>query len=80
MIAVVIDFLSLKVNLLDRLDLYFSALSFVLFSNAVTLMPVHCRRIVTMALLSLYVSYNCVAMTIRPDWNRIYPIELVWNF
>ena len=78
-LAVIIDFLSLKVNLLDRLDMYFTALSFVLITNAIALLPVHSRRIVTIFLLTLYVSYNCIAMTLRPDWNRIYPIELSWS-
>lgn len=79
LIAVLIDFLSLKVNLLDRLDMYFTALSFVLISDAIYLIPSGNRRIITIILLVLYVSYNCVAMAYRPEWNRVYPIELSWT-
>ena len=80
LIAVVVDFLSLKVNLLDRLELYFTALSFVLISNFIQLFPTRSRGIVSAMLLTLFLAYSCVAMTLRPEWNRIYPIELSWEF
>lgn len=80
MVVVVLDVLSLKVNLIDRLSLYFSGLSFVLISNSINLFPVHRRRMVSVLILGLFFSYSCVTMLLRPNWNRIYPIELVWNF
>lgn len=79
MIAIFVLFLSLKVNLLDRLAMNYSALSFVLISNAINLLPVRKRRIVTFSLIMLFASYSCIAMWLRPEWNRIYPIELEWR-
>ena len=78
-IAVCIDFVSLRVNLIDRLDLYFTCVSFVLISNSICILPPHSRRIIAISILFLFVFYNCVAMSLRPDWNRVYPIELEWN-
>ena len=79
MIAIFVLFLSLKVNLLDRLAMNYSVLSFVLISNAINLLPVRKRRIVTFSLIMLFASYSCISMWLRPEWNRIFPIELEWR-
>lgn len=76
LVAVVINVMSLRVNLIDRLGLYFTALSFVLISNAIQLLPVKNRRFVTLLILFVYISYSCITILYRPDWNRVYPIEL----
>lgn len=79
MMSMFILFLSLKVNLIDRVAMYFSALSFVLLSNAIDMLPARMRRIVTISMFFLFASYSCVAMYLRPEWNRVYPIELEWK-
>ena len=76
LVAVVINVMSLKVNLIDRLSLYFTALSFVLISNAIQLLPVKNRRFITVLILFVYISYSCITILYRPDWNKVYPIEL----
>ncbi len=78
-VSVAINFVSIRVNLIDRLDLYFTALSCVFISNSISLLPVYKRRIFSISLLLLFISYNCVVMSFRPDWNRVYPIELEWK-
>lgn len=80
LIAIMVSILSLKVNLFDRLVLYFSALSFVLIANAICLYPSRQRKAIFFFLISLYTIYNSIVIIFRPDWNRVFPIDLYWNF
>lgn len=76
LLALMINILSLKVNLLDRLSLYFTAMTPILLSNAICLMPIRIKKLATITILLVLITYNCVVINYRPDWNRVYPIQL----
>ena len=79
LIVIVINVMCLKANLLDRLGLYFSFYSCILLPNAIFLLPKDERKIIGFFLLFLFVSYSSAIIFFRPEWNRVYPIELVWG-
>ncbi len=78
-VATVIFFLCLKVNLLDRIALYYSSYSIINIANAISLYPAYKRKRMAMAVLLFLLVYNVTILTLRPDWNRVYPYEFCWG-
>ena len=78
-VATVIYFLCLKVNLLDRIALYYSAFSIINIANAIALYPNYRRKSLAYIVLLFLLIYNSTIMTLRPEWNRVYPYEFCWQ-
>lgn len=78
-IATVIFFLCLRVNLLDRIALYYSTFSIINIANAISLYPNYRRKSLAMTVLIFLLVYNSTIMTLRPEWNRVYPYEFCWQ-
>ena len=73
LIAVVINIVALKLNLLDRVTLYFSIYSIVLLRNALHVLPKERRVFYTPIIISLLYVYYMIILIYRPEWNNIYP-------
>ena len=73
LIAVVINIVALKLNLLDRVTLYFSIYSIVLLPNALHVLPKERRVFYTPIIISLLYVYYMIILIYRPEWNNIYP-------
>lgn len=79
LISFFITVLCLKVNLLDRIALYFSIYSFVLIPNAIFLLPLKKRKVLSFWIILFFLTFNSYVYINKPDWNRIYPYEFFWN-
>ena len=79
LISFLIGFLCLKVNLFDRIALYFSIFSFVLIPNAIFLQPKYLRKILAFLIVAFFLLYNSYIYINKPEWNRIYPYFFFWE-
>lgn len=78
-VATVIYVLCLKLNLLDRIAFYYSVFSFVGLANAISLYPIYVRRKIAFWVVLLLLTYSCIVIVERPNWNRVFPYEFCWN-
>lgn len=78
-ISVAIYIVCLKVNLLDRVALYFSIFSFINIANAISFLPEYKRRSYSIMIICVLLLYSAIVIVERPDWNRVYPYEFCWQ-
>lgn len=78
-VASVLYFLCLKVNLLDRISLYFSVFSFISIVNAIYLLPYEMKKKMIIISVLFFLTYQSCIITYRPNWNCVYPLEFYWN-
>ncbi len=78
-VATVIYVLCLKLNLLDRVAFYYSVFSFVSLANAISLYPIYVRKRLAFGVVLFLLTYSCIIIVERPNWNRVFPYEFCWN-
>jgi hypothetical protein len=80
LISILLNFLSLKFNLLDRVNYYFQIFSIVYLPNAInSLKNRRLINIVIYAVMGMFFIYSISINIIRPDWSRIYPYKFFWE-
>ena len=79
MVVVSLSILCLKVNILDRIVLYYSTFVLLLIPNAISLMPYRKRKIWGRLTLIAIFLYTLVILILRPEWNSIYPYKFCWD-
>ncbi len=79
MMAVALSILCLKVNILDRIVLYYSTFVLLLIPNAIVLMPYRKRRIFGIMVLAVVFLHTLIILTLRPEWNSVYPYCFYWE-
>ncbi|MCM0219381.1 EpsG family protein [Bacteroides fragilis] len=76
--AVVFYIISLELNLLDRIAIYYNVFSLILLPNAIYRLYREKRMIVTSLVIILFFGYSAVIMILRPEWGTIYPYSFCW--
>ena len=80
LIAVIILFISLKLNLFDRVALYFNVFSIVVLPNCIRkIKKSGVRLFFCLAIVILFFTYALTIQLLRPEWNKIYPYTLYFN-
>lgn len=75
-ISSVIYILSLNLNMLDRITLYFNMAILIILPNAIyTLKPMNNKTITTILVVLFFISYQLIVTINRPEWNNIYPYK-----
>lgn len=76
--AVAFYIISLKLNILDRIAIYYNVFSIILLPNAISKLYKEPRMIVSSLIILLFFSYSAVIMTLRPEWGAIFPYSFCW--
>lgn len=76
-VSAILHMMSLKVNLIDRFAINFSAINYVLIPLAISYFPKNNKQLFNIILFIL-VAYSLIVIALRPEWNRIYPYEFCW--
>lgn len=79
MVVVALSILCLKVNILDRIVLYYSVFVLLLIPNSISVMPYGKRKAWgSLVLIALFL-YTLVILVLRPGWNSVYPYKFCWD-
>lgn len=79
MVVVSLSILCLKVNILDRIVLYYSSFVLLLIPNAISFMSSRKRKIWgRLALVAIFL-YTLIILMLRPEWNSVFPYKFCWN-
>ena len=76
--AVTIYIVSLKLNILDRIAIYYNVFSIILLPNAIYWLNKGNRMLVYSLVILLFFAYSAVIITFRPEWGTIYPYSFCW--
>lgn len=76
--AVTIYIISLKLNILDRIAIYYNAFSIILLPNAIFWLNKTNKIIVTLSVILFFLTYSAVIIIFRPEWGTIYPYSFCW--
>lgn len=79
MAVVSLSILCLKVNLLDRVVLYYSNFVMLLIPNSLALMPDEKRKFWGKVVLVAVFLYSLIILMFRPEWNSVFPYSFCWN-
>lgn len=79
MVVVSLSILCLKMNLLDRIVLYYSSFILVLIPNAISVMPYGKRKTWGRLVLIAIFLYTLVILILRPEWNSVFPYKFCWD-
>jgi len=80
LVGIVISFISLNFNLLDRAGTYFNVFSIVYLSNA--LKQINNSKLLAFVLsfvVILFFIYSTIIQVYRAEWNYIFPYSFFWN-
>lgn len=79
MVVVSLSILCLKVNILDRMVLYYSCFIILTIPNALSLMSYNKRKFWgTLVLIAVFL-YSLFILAFRPEWNSVFPYKFCWN-
>lgn len=73
LIAVGFYILSLQLNILDRIAIYFNFFTIILLPNALTLMNKNVKGLFTLLIVLFFTTYSCTLILLRPGWNSVFP-------
>lgn len=76
--AVTIYIVSLKLNILDRIAIYYNVFSIILLPNAIYWLNKGNRMLFYSLVILLFFAYSAVIITFRPEWGTIYPYSFCW--
>ncbi len=76
--AVMIYIISLKLNILDRIAIYYNVFSIILLPNAVYWLRKQNKILITLLIIVSFFTYYAVIITFRPEWGSIYPYSFCW--
>jgi len=80
LISLLILFVSLKGNLLDRFSIYFSIFNIILVTKIIEgIASKETKFLMILLVMILTLMYSTVVMFYRPDWNRVFPYEFFWQ-
>lgn len=79
MVVVSLSILCLKVNILDRIVLYYSTFVLLLIPNAISLMSYGERKTWGRLTLLAVFLYTLIIIILRPDWNNVFPYKFCWE-
>lgn len=79
LIGILIMFLSLKLNILDRVAMYFHVYSIIVLPNSIQKIKNKKLKvlIILLTIYSLFI-YSTAVKIIRPDWQHIFPYTFYW--
>lgn len=75
--AVALYILSLKLNILDRIAIYYNIFAIVLLPNAIRLLKPRERSLMSSIVFISFFAYSSVLLLLRPDWNSVFPYHFV---
>lgn len=79
LVVVALSILCLKVNILDRVVLYYSSFVMLLVPNSIALMPYEKRNFWGLMSLTSVFIYTLIILMFRPEWNSVFPYSFCWN-
>ncbi len=77
LIAVALYILSLKLNILDRIAIYYNIFSIILLPNAVKILKTDLRGIVSAIVILCFFVYSSILLLMRPEWNSVFPYKMI---
>lgn len=78
LIAVACYIVSIKLNLLDRVAIYFNMISIVLLPNIIYSLTNRNRMLLISCTILFFFIYSAIIVTYRPEWNSLYPYSFCW--
>lgn len=79
-IAVGFYILSIQIRLFERLAFYFDFFNIIFIPQIFTVLNISkFKNIILISLILLTLSYQCILIKYRPDWNMYIPYEPFWN-
>lgn len=78
-LAVCVQFISIRVIGLDRLALYFSCFNFISIPLCVRVYQPKIRLILMVSLVVCFILYKSIIFLYRPEWNAIFPFEFCFR-
>lgn len=80
LISLLVLFVSLNANLLDRISIYFSIFNIVLVTKTIErIVNKEVKVLMIFLVMVIAVLYSTAIMFYRPDWNRVFPYEFYWQ-
>lgn len=73
MMAIGVYVLSMKLNILDRIAIYYNIFSIVLLPNAINLLNKNMKGLLTFVTILLFFAYSTTLLILRPGWNSVFP-------
>lgn len=78
--SLIINIMSLKFNLLDRVAEYFQVFLIIYLPNIIYKIKNKKEvALIIFIIINLFVIYRTSIEYFKPEWNRIYPYEFFWN-
>lgn len=75
LVALCVQFVSIRGTVLERLVLYFSSFNFVSIPYFVHRYPKAVRMLVAVGLVGCFILYKSIIFVYRPEWNHVLPFE-----
>lgn len=79
MVVVSLSILCLKVNILDRIVLYYSSFVLLIIPNALSAMSHNNKKFWGKLVLIAVFLYTLIIIALRPDWNSVFPYTFCWD-
>ena len=71
--------LGYKINLVDRIVLYFTVFAVLFLPNALTKTNSKYKMLIVFGITLMLAMYLIIVLKYRPNWNRIYPYTFFWQ-
>ncbi len=79
-IGILLNFISINLNLIDRIVIYFTFFNILLIPK---ILELHSNKLVanSLAFLIIFTTtiYNLSILYFRPEWNHVYPYKFFWQ-
>ncbi|WP_075983034.1 EpsG family protein [Bacillus massilinigeriensis] len=80
LVGIVIEIISMKFSLLNRVGVYFSVFLIAYLPNVInSIRDKNLRTLIIMIVVLLFFLYSTVIQIYRPEWNDIYPYQFFWQ-
>lgn len=80
LMSILITFISLKFNLIERGAEYFTVSVLVILPNTIQKLNEKNLKIVVYTLVTIFfMLYETIILIYRPEWNRMYPYNFFWQ-
>ena len=79
LLALCIQFISIRGTLLERIAFYFSFLNIISIPAFINCYSKNIKFILTIIIIGLFVLYRCIIFRYRPEWNYVLPFEFCFK-
>ena len=79
LLALCIQFISVRGTVLERVAMYFSFFNIISIPSFINCYPKHVRIIITGIILFCFICYTSIVFINRPNWNYVLPFEFCFQ-